>query len=765
MRREFRQASQASNVLRGALGALGVTAIANSFRTIVTRSAELGATLVEQSQVLGLSVEAFQELGRTFESDGVRAEQFRTAMTALQRRLGDLQRGTGESLATWEQLGITWEEVANTPLDRVLERVADGIARIEDPNLRAAAALRLFEESGTRLLPVLNRGAAGIQEARSQQAALGVTSTETATILKALGQDFTDFGNQVQDAFNEVAAAYRDEIRDALIQIADGVRVITDLIVRVEPAVNNFIRLVGQFGAIATLAPGLARVIGAVARAFSRAGSGVMVIRGQFSRALPPLRAFLTTLPGLAQGLSRLFFGVVGRWSAAIGSIVIGFDLLYEYLWRRIPEGAEQSITSIGTLQSRIGELQRRIESFTDEEIFGFVPTFGIEGAFNRLTGVVQEAQEEIDRLQERIVQIGAAGRLAPPGLPEGYDRDTGRVTARAEAIREETVATEEAVTAAERYARFIGRARLEALRVEVPAPEVAPAVDALEQVVERMNEATRQALRNVGDISSELRRLQETRGATDAFLQGQLLTAGLEQSRQALDTLAESGRITEATARATLIVNERLTSLARERLTASGMERDRIDELISQLSTRYPEIVAQIAEAFDGLQESVQRQTGPLVRLADAFGDSLERGIRRAVREGGKLRDIMAQIGREILGGILSAITRLATNALLGAIGIPGRQFGGPVRRGRPYIVGERGPELFVPAASGRIQPNASAGNVIQFNVDARGSDRAAVERGIQESIPLLARVIGAQVQADIRFGLGNPSSIYRPA
>lgn len=33
-------------------------------------------------------------------------------------------------------------------------------------------------------------------------------------------------------------------------------------------------------------------------------------------------------------------------------------------------------------------------------------------------------------------------------------------------------------------------------------------------------------------------------------------------------------------------------------------------------------------------------------------------------------------------------------------------RQGGGPVDAGRPYIVGERGPELFIPAASGRIMP-----------------------------------------------------------
>lgn len=31
----------------------------------------------------------------------------------------------------------------------------------------------------------------------------------------------------------------------------------------------------------------------------------------------------------------------------------------------------------------------------------------------------------------------------------------------------------------------------------------------------------------------------------------------------------------------------------------------------------------------------------------------------------------------------------------------------GGPVSFGKPYLVGEQGPELFVPGMSGRIEPN----------------------------------------------------------
>ncbi|TXM71462.1 hypothetical protein FV218_15120 [Methylobacterium sp. WL69] len=37
----------------------------------------------------------------------------------------------------------------------------------------------------------------------------------------------------------------------------------------------------------------------------------------------------------------------------------------------------------------------------------------------------------------------------------------------------------------------------------------------------------------------------------------------------------------------------------------------------------------------------------------------------------------------------------------------------GGPVRSGLPYLVGERGPEIFVPGATGRIETNGALRNL----------------------------------------------------
>jgi hypothetical protein len=76
----------------------------------------------------------------------------------------------------------------------------------------------------------------------------------------------------------------------------------------------------------------------------------------------------------------------------------------------------------------------------------------------------------------------------------------------------------------------------------------------------------------------------------------------------------------------------------------------------------------------------------------------------------------------------------------------IPFMAGGGTLDTGMPAIVGERGPELFIPSGAGRIVPNgALQGATHVWNIDARGSSdpaavRFAVQRGIMEAAPRIA-------------------------
>ncbi len=77
-------------------------------------------------------------------------------------------------------------------------------------------------------------------------------------------------------------------------------------------------------------------------------------------------------------------------------------------------------------------------------------------------------------------------------------------------------------------------------------------------------------------------------------------------------------------------------------------------------------------------------------------------------------------------------------------------RAAGGPVSAGTPYIVGERGPELFMPRTSGSIYPNDAMGmggaNIV-VNVDAGGSSVG----GDPGQANQLGKAIGIAVQQEL--------------
>ena len=98
----------------------------------------------------------------------------------------------------------------------------------------------------------------------------------------------------------------------------------------------------------------------------------------------------------------------------------------------------------------------------------------------------------------------------------------------------------------------------------------------------------------------------------------------------------------------------------------------------------------------------------------------------------------------KEINSELKKEIGLRAVLALFGGGGIPGFASGGPVRGGQPIVVGERGPELFVPPSSGEIISNQalqSGGGgtmmggavTVNFNIetiDATGFDDLLIER-----------------------------------
>lgn len=125
----------------------------------------------------------------------------------------------------------------------------------------------------------------------------------------------------------------------------------------------------------------------------------------------------------------------------------------------------------------------------------------------------------------------------------------------------------------------------------------------------------------------------------------------------------------------------------------------------------------------------------GPLANGAGRAALTIERAMGKAVVSGKFGFDDLKKVALTALGeianasmrnafgssgggGLVGGIGAILSSALGSALGLPGRATGGPVSGGRPYLVGERGPELFVPQGAGRIETGGGGGGDVRVAI-----------------------------------------------
>lgn len=125
----------------------------------------------------------------------------------------------------------------------------------------------------------------------------------------------------------------------------------------------------------------------------------------------------------------------------------------------------------------------------------------------------------------------------------------------------------------------------------------------------------------------------------------------------------------------------------------------------------------------------------GPLVDGAGRAGRLIDSSLAKAILSGKTGFDDLKKVALTAMSDIAQASLRalfqargggsLGASALNGLgglvaslLGSPGRATGGPVSAGRPYVVGENGPELFVPSSGGRIETGSSGARNVRVAI-----------------------------------------------
>ena len=169
---------------------------------------------------------------------------------------------------------------------------------------------------------------------------------------------------------------------------------------------------------------------------------------------------------------------------------------------------------------------------------------------------------------------------------------------------------------------------------------------------------------------------------------------------------------------------------------------------------------VNHLAEAFKNLNNAQTIAQTQAKQFATKFQTGLTQAFDNIIdgtkSVGESLKDLGKTLIREairmvIFRTIIAPFTG-AFGGFLDKIGLPGRAMGGSVSKGRPYMVGEQGAELFVPGQSGTIIPNHKLGGgvVINQNINFATGVQATVRNEVLQMLPLISQAsIGAVSEA----------------
>ena len=181
-----------------------------------------------------------------------------------------------------------------------------------------------------------------------------------------------------------------------------------------------------------------------------------------------------------------------------------------------------------------------------------------------------------------------------------------------------------------------------------------------------------------------------------------------------------------------------------REQVQASTIDGEK-ELLIKQAILDIEKLRITFSERLSASEQKIKN-------LYEQMGQSIENGLVNAIEGAIQGTKTLGQVASSVFSQIGRMMLQYGMNSMLS--NLPGighifkRAAGGPVSSGSPYIVGEKGPELFVPNSSGNIVPNHEMGGAnVVVNVDASGSSAEGDEARSRE----LGGLIGVAIQSEL--------------
>lgn len=265
---------------------------------------------------------------------------------------------------------------------------------------------------------------------------------------------------------------------------------------------------------------------------------------------------------------------------------------------------------------------------------------------------------------------------------------------------------------------------------------------DAVKELAEEREKARKERME---ELQEQMKAAMEVGNALD-------YNADREKARNLASRLATSEGIelTEALEEKYRLVAGEIEDI-QGKLAEGGLGAEEIIKANDNLDTFQASLDA-TGKAIDDQKDSMTEWQKSMVELFD----DVREGIADAIVEGenfkGVLQSVLKQIAKTQLLAAIGGFGN-SENKASGLLGmLKGKAIGGPVSANTPYIVGEKGPELFTPTNAGSITPNnrmGGGGQTISVvnNFAINGGDKQEMQGMIAQSVSTSVQLAVAKI------------------
>lgn len=734
---------------------VGVLALAA--HAVVKAGEELavyGDQVEQLHQKTGLTTDSIQQWAFATKTVGIESKE----STKMLADLGDAQNkavhGNKDAAAAFKAIGVSLEDLKRSSPEDLLPRIADAFHDSADGAAKAAVANELFGSSGADLIPLLDRGAKGLD-------ALNAAATESGAVI---GGDTVKQMAALREHM-ELSKAKMDALTlSAKAQLLPTILNLTDAMsgnAAMKPLLEDFYKGIGLIvkgaaSAVATLVVGFQQLAESIATAWTVVG---LATQGEFRLAGIAAEKGYENLKrqgdGYVQFMQKLWSDTAtpAPESGAVGAKPLNFakgnngpqhekavhdDEATRFLQqlrekdaaiRAEIESTGKKLTEAEKQQAeflqKIADLkEKKILTVDQKSLLANQDTIKAQLAQNVADERRLQLKQDVLKLEERSAQLNAQIANYQESQREQYARQLDAIGMGSEAQK-----NAQAVKSIYReYEKLLAE-----LDKATPKSQIGGEAYLAER--QKIRDGLQQSLQDYQDYYAKLKEKQAdwSNGATEA------LENYVESSR---NKMAEAANVVTSAFKG---MEDALTNFV---MTGKLNFKSLADSIISEI------VRIQMRQATAGLAGL----------LGGLFGAALSPGV-------GAFGGAGAAAGGSgtipVAGDLLGGGSMAAPTYGGGIFSVAGaRAGGGPVDAGKTYLVGENGPELWTAPQSGSIIPNhdlGGGGTVVNVSLVEDSSKAGQVEQkqtgaGI-DLVAYVTQIAKRAVAGDLASGQGDIS------